>query len=195
MITVQAKIKGLAPIQYSTALKSPKQSGEADSTYEERTWKERAHINTEGHLFIPPIAIKKSLETAARFRSETIPGKKNNTWTKHFSSGTMCVEPLVLTVNGKPLTEANIEKLTLFVPSDGKKGGGRRVYKHFPMVRTWETVANIVLIDPLLVDKRGVDKVEEYLRHAGQLIGLLAFRPENGGYFGRYEVAGFKAVA
>ncbi len=38
------------------------------------------------------------------------------------------------------------------------------------------------------------DKVEQYLKTAGQLIGFGWFRPERNGWYGRFTVKSFKAV-
>ena len=75
---------------------------------------------------------------------------------------------------------------------DGKKGGGTRVWKTFPVIQEWETEVEIMLLDPLLSDKP--EKVREYLEHAGKFIGIGFFRPRNGGYFGRFTVEDFKVL-
>ena len=36
---------------------------------------------------------------------------------------------------------------TFFVPSDGQKGGGKRVRKNFPMIEPWVGIAKIMVID------------------------------------------------
>jgi len=190
MLKVVVKLKGVAPLQFSAPIQSTRSTGEGHDDFEERTWMERLHVDGEGRVFIPPGALKNCLAAVAKHLSESVPGKGKATYTKHFLAGTMVTDPLILTVNGKALTKSETEKLRLFVPSDGKKGGGSRVYKNFPIVRQWETEATVYLLDPLLIAKP--EKVQEYLNFAGQFIGLMAFRPQNGGYFGRFTVSDFK---
>ena len=185
MRTVRAHINGVSPLGQSAPIQSKRNTGENHDAFEERTWRERLHVTDDGRVFIPPMAIKNMLSDCARFLSETVPGKGKATYTKHFEAGVMVVEPAVMNIKA-----ADVEGLRLFVPSDGKKGGGSRVWKTFPCMKKWEADIEIVLLDPLLIDKP--EKVEEYLGHAGRFIGLGFFRPRNGGYFGRFEVTKFE---
>jgi hypothetical protein len=136
-------------------------------------------------VFIPPMAVKNCLSDCARFLSETVPGKGKATYTKHFEAGTMVMEPASLGI-----VADDVQGERLFVPSDGKKGGSTRVWKTFPYMPAWQCDVEIILLDPILIDKPS--KVEEYLGHAGKFIGLGRFRPRNGGYYGRFEVVKFK---
>jgi hypothetical protein len=40
-------------------------------------------------------------------------------------------------------------------------------------------------------DKNGLTVLEHFLRVAGALIGIGRFRPENGGFYGRFTVESF----
>ena len=78
----------------------------------------------------------------------------------------------------------------LFVPSDGRPGGGSRVWKIFPVIPAgWTTDISMHVLDPILIDKP--DKIEEYLGHAGRFIGMGRFRPINNGFYGRFTVSNF----
>ena len=48
---------------------------ESFDDYEKRTWRERMHHNENGTLFIPPIAFKDCILTAALKLRHTVPGK------------------------------------------------------------------------------------------------------------------------
>ena len=184
MKTVLAHIKGVSPYSQSRSIQSIKNTGENNDAFEQRTWKERLHTDENGIVFIPPMAIKNMLSDCARFLSESVPGKGKSTYTKHFDAGIMVVTPANLGVNLK-----DVQGERLFVPSDGKKGGGSRVWKTFPVLQRWECDVEIILLDPVLIDKP--DKVKEYLEHSGKFIGLGRFRPRNGGFYGRFEVTEF----
>ena len=186
MKTVYATLASASPYSQGAAIQSKKNTGENHEAFEERTWRERMHVDNNGEIFIPPMCLKLCLENCARFLSETVPGKGKATYTKHFTAGVMVVEPLMLGIN---VNDVKGEKL--FVPSDGKKGGSMRVWKTFPIIPEWKANCEIILLDPILVDKPA--KVEEYLDHAGKFVGLGRFRPLNGGYYGRFKVIDFKS--
>ena len=193
MLTIEVDLVGLAPISFNAPVKSEKNTGEMHDAFEERTWRERMHVDNDGHVFIPPMALKNCLSECAKYLSETVPGKGKATYTKHFESGIMVTTPLVL-CNGKgtPVRADGVAPNRVYVPSDGKRGGGSRVWKNFPIVPTWRTHASIHVMEPMLIDKPA--KVEEYLTHAGQFIGLGTFRPRRNGYFGRFAIENFKVV-
>jgi hypothetical protein len=181
MKTIIAKVQSASPYSQSKAITSKRNTGENHDAFEERTWRERMHVDKVGNVFIPPQAIKNCLSDVARFLGETVPGKGKSTYTKHFDAGIMVTEPAIL-----PIKAEKVDSLRLFVPSDGKKGGGTRVWKNFPVIQEWAADFQIILLDPMLIDKP--EKVVEYLSHAGKFIGLGYFRPRNGGYFGRFKV-------
>lgn len=187
MKTVLAHVKGVSPYSQSKGTQSPRNTGEGADAHDTRIWRERMHVDDKGLVFIPPMAIKNMLSDCARFLSETVPGKGKATYTKHFDAGIMVIQPASLGI-----LAADVKPERLFVPSDGKKGGGSRVWKSFPFIPKWECDIEIILLDPVLVDKP--EKVKEYLGHSGKFIGLGRFRPRNGGFYGRFEVTDFEVM-
>lgn len=186
MQTVTFKLVGVSQLSFSHPVPGKKKADESHDEYEKRTWRERLPVNAEGNAYITPMAVKICLEDVARYVSESIKGKGKATYTKHFKSGIMVMEPMIL----DPLTtRENVDSETLFVPSDGKRGGGSRVYKTFPLVAEgWKVTGTLTIIDPILQP----EKVKEYLDLAGILIGFGRFRAQNGGYYGRFNVDSFK---
>lgn len=183
-----ATLIGKAPLQFGKAITSIKDPKEKHDKFEERTWRERMHVGTDGIVFIPAMALKLCLEESAGYVSEKIAGKGNATYTKRFRSGIMVVQNLSLGIKA-----ADVQPNRLFVPSDGKRGGPKRVWKMFPTVPEWETECEIMVLDRLLMDD--VVKVREYLEHGGDFVGMCSFRPANGGYFGRFDVKNWKVDA
>lgn len=182
------KLTGASPISFSKVITDPKKTGERPDAYEERTWRQRLHVDAGGEVFIPPTAIKNCLESVARFLSESVPGKGMAKYTKHFASGILVTDPLMLGVSADKVAS---EKL--FVPADGKKGGGKRVWKFFPVIPAgWSTLASVYVLDPTLQDENGRRVLERYASHAGSFIGLGRFRPERGGFNGRFSVSNFE---
>jgi hypothetical protein len=186
MLKVTCKLVGSSPISFSKAIFEKKDPKEGHEQFEERTWKKRLHVDEKGNVFIPPMALKNCLSETAKYLGESIKGKGKSTYTKHFDAGVVVWDNLVL----DGITEKDIEAEPIFVPSDGKKGGGSRVMKIFPTVRKWSADATIYIYDPIITP----DKIKEYLSHAGMYIGLLRWRPRNGGLYGRFTVENLKAV-
>jgi len=190
MIKVECDLVGVAPLSFSKKVLSEKETGELPDVYEERTWQERLHITKDDEVFIPPGALKNCLTECARYLSESIPGKGKQTFTKNFEAGIMIVEPLLL---GIKANSDKVQKERIFVSSTGTKGRGKRVWKNFPTILDWQTHVEILVFDPVLTAKP--EKIKEYLTHAGKFIGLLRFRPRNGGFYGRFDVKNFKVSA
>lgn len=191
MIIAEFSLQGTSPISFSAPVKSVKSTGEGHDAFEERTWRERLHVNSQGFAFIPPMAIKNCLSDVAKYLSETVPGKGKATYTKHCEAGLLVTEPIVIHFNGKPVKGTEVAGNRLFVPASGKRGDGKRVWKTFPIIQDgWTGDGYVYIMDPVLVDKP--DKIEEYLGHAGKFIGIGTFRPRNNGYFGRFIVTSFK---
>ena len=194
MLTINVKIEGTAPIAFGAPIRAPKETGETHDAYEQRTWRERLHEDPEGYIFIPPMALKNCLSEVAQYLGESVKGKGKATYTKHFVTGILVTDPMpVFNGDGKRIKAADVEPLRLFVPADGKRGGGKRVWKNFPTIPTpWSATATIYVREPVLIDKP--EKVEEYLSHSGKFIGLGSLRIRNNGYFGGFKVTEFKVV-
>lgn len=187
MYVVTFKLTGASPLSMSRVVTVEKKTGEKPDTYEERTWRERIHRDENGEAYMPPTALKNCLESVARFLSESVPGKGMAKYTKHFTAGILVTDPLMLGVKA-----ADIPGERLFVPADGKRGGGKRVWKTFPVIAKWQTEARVYVLDPVLCDDAGRAVLERYAKFAGQFVGLGRFRPERGGFNGRFAVSGFK---
>ena len=179
MKTATATLKSIAPYSQSRMHATDKIEKESHDAYEKRTWREKCHSNGDGNMFIPPMAFKFAIQRASEYLSEKIPGKGQATFSKHFKSGILVMEPLHL-----PVAKDTVEGEWLFVNSDGKRGSGKRVFRCFPVVREWSGQ----LVFHVLDDTITKDAFERTLREAGNFIGVGRFRPENGGFYGRFEV-------
>lgn len=181
MKIAHCKLKSTSPYQQGRHHdhEFPRGPKETSADHEERTWKERGHYTEDGHMFIPPMAFANSLKQAAKFLSIQIPGKGKSLYTKHFEAGTLVVEPLTL-----PITKDGVQGQWLFVPADGRPGGGKRVMKCFPTVPSWEGTVSYLILDDT-VTKQVFERV---LKASGDFIGIGVFRPINRGYYGRFEV-------
>ena len=181
MRTVVATLKSISAYSQSRYYANgfPREEKEAHDAYERRTWRYRCHTNDEGFVVIPPMQFKNALSATAKFLSLKIPGKGNATWTKHFESGIMCLEALVL-----PIRLDDVQGEWLFVLSDGIRGSGKRVEKCFPLIKEWRGDVTFYIIDEII----SLPVFKKHLQECGSLVGLGRFRPRNNGYYGRFSV-------
>lgn len=183
MIRVLATLKGTSPYGQSKHYSVPKLEKESAADHEARTWRHRMHVNADGIVFIPPMALKNCLSEAAKYLSIQIPGKGKSTYTKHFEAGIMVVDPVPLGVKAE-----EVDGLWLFVPSNGRRGDGKRVDKCFPVIQAWAAEATFYILDETITEH----VFRTHLEEAGKFIGIGFSRPRNNGYFGRFEVLDLK---
>lgn len=179
MRTAIATLKSISPYSQSKAHFTEKQDKEGHDDYEKRTWRERMHVNEGGHVFIPPMCFKNGIAEVAKFLSVNIPGKGKATYTKHFEAGILVTEPLVL-----PAKKDDVDGEWYFVPSDGRRGGGKRVLKCFPVIPEWSGDVKFYVLDDTITPP----VFEHHLKEMGQFIGIGRFRPRNNGFYGRFAV-------
>lgn len=178
-IIVTAKLKSTSFYSQGRPIQSEKPAKETPDNFENRTWRERMHVDPEGYIQIPPGSFKNALSEAAKRKSMKIPGQRNSTYTKCFEAGIMVVDPLRTTVKA-----ADVLPERLFVPSDGMRGGGKRVWKNFPLIPAWEGSVDFHIFDGAITEP----VFREHLVEAGNLVGVGRFRPKNNGYYGRFTV-------
>jgi len=129
------------------------------------------------------MAFKNCLSEAAKFLSVQIQGKGKATYTKHFEAGVLVMDALEL-----PLKKEEVQGEWLFVPSDGKRGGGSRVMKCFPFIPNWKGEVKFYILDETITK----DVFQKHLKEAGNFIGIGRFRPRNNGFYGRFKVVGLE---
>lgn len=186
------EIIGLSPYSQSKHYSKetvPMLQGENDRDYESRTWRNRLHVADDGKVFMPPMAFKNCISDCAKFLSLGIPGKGKSTYTKNLQAGVLVVEPIPL-----PIKRDDCEYEWLFVPSNGQPGGGSRVEKCFPLIRTWGGNLQILVFDETVLnayDPTKITVLEHVLKQAGLFIGVGRFRPIKRGFYGRFEIKRF----
>lgn len=181
--TCTVHFSGIAPYSASRVHREPELSGESKDAYEERTWPLKAH--TIGNdVVVPGMAFKFCLDRAVKVIGRQVPGKGKATYTKFFESGVMCLAPVPIAKTSE------IQKETVHCHSNGTRGSGSRVWRHFPTVREWAGSVEFQII----ADQITPEIFEEAARYAGQFVGIGRFRPENSGYFGRFLVNKFDWV-
>lgn len=177
MRTATLTITGTAPYSASRAHDTEKLAKETADAFEDRTWKAKAHVK-DGMVFIPPMAFKIGLDRAAKMLGRQIPGKGKATYTKFFESGVIVTEPVFIA------PESVIQKERVHANADGVRGSGKRVWRNFPRIDEWSGQVSFHII----ADEITPEVFEEAVRYAGIAVGVGRFRPERGGYFGRFAV-------
>jgi len=183
MKTYTAHLKSSSPYSQSKHYQVEKLEKEKADDYEKRTWRERLHVNPEGFVVIPPMAIKNCVSEAAKYLGIQIPGKGKATYTKHFEAGLLIMDQIVL-----PIKKEDVPGEWYFVPADGRRGSGKRVSKCFPVIHQWEGSVEIHVLDETITR----DVLLQHLEEAGKFIGLGRFRPRNNGFYGRFSVEGLE---
>lgn len=187
MKIVTFTITGKSPYSQSKLISTTKANDETARDHEARCWRERMHVDAKGNVYIPPMAIKNSLSEAAKFLSVGVPGKGKATYTKNIEAGVLCLTPIeIVGADGKPIKASTCPGEWFFVPSDGRRGGGKRVEKCFPIIAPgWRGQVQMEILDAMVTP----EVLEMHLHHMGKLIGIGRFRPRNNGFYGRFDVS------
>lgn len=183
--TLTTKLQGTSALCFGKYHATEKLDKEKHDEYEKRTWREKLHYDTDGNVFIPQFALKNMISASAAYLGKKIEGKGRHTYTKHFEGGIIVPENSYI-INGtsEMVQKDNVHGDWRMVPSDGKKGGTTRVEKCFPQIHPWKIEAKFVIIDNIITP----EIFAEHLIEAGWYIGLMSFRPRNGGINGRFVV-------
>lgn len=192
MKTVIATVEGISPYSQSRAYEAETLQGESANDKEVRTWRQRLHVDADGMVFIPPMAFKNALAETAKFLSIGIPGKGKSTYTKHFEAGVLAFQPVSLGIRAD-----EVDSERLFVPADGVRGSGKRVYKLFPVIHPgWTAQVEFMILDDTVL-QTGADGrpvFQTVLEKCGQFVGIGRFRPRNNGFYGRFAVRKFEVI-
>jgi len=134
-----------------------------------------AYRNEEGILYVPSVCVRQSLIAAAKY----IVGKGRASLAGPVAACVM-INPEQISLNK---TCYEIDARPVVVPAT--KG---RVIRYRPRIDEWRLTFQIEW-DTTLFTK---DKLREVVDRAGQLVGLLDFRPEKKGSFGRFYVVNWE---
>lgn len=180
-IRVFATIQGTAPLSQSHQHTDDWLEGESNEAYDKRTWRSKMNtevVNGKRTVIIPAFGIQTALADAAKYSKRQIPGQGKATWTAKFKSGVSVLAPVSLGID-----PSTVQCIALSVNSDGIRGGGKRVTRHFPQIPPgWEATFEAVILDAIITE----DVFKDILELAGLFIGVGQFRPQNGGTNGRF---------
>lgn len=186
MYRFSATLVGTAPLLFGAVKKSIKEGNELDDEFENRTWRERLNINKNNEVVMSGYAIKSCVLDAASYLSEKIKGQGQRTYAAKFQAALRAdaVEFPVLDSDGSAIKPEDVERLSKFVPADGKTGGGKRVWRFFPIINDWQIPCRLIITDEIIDSER----VLRYLQAAGAFKGLGTWRPARKGDYGTFIV-------
>ena len=191
MKILTARLKSASPYSQSRHYVREPEQGEGQDDAYRRTWRNHLHVDKDGAVYVPPTALKNCLSEAAKFLSISIPGKGKATFTKNFEAGILVAKPATLGIKA-----SDVQYEALFLPSDGRRGGGKRVLKYYPVIPEWEADAEFIILDETCLQTMPNDKTRTVFEHvlegAGRFIGVGRFRPRNNGFYGRFDVLSIK---
>lgn len=182
---VHFKIVGTSPYSQSRRadLYEAKKPDESMDEYDERTWRLKAHVGSDGDaIVIPAHGIHQAFELGAQ-KGRLIPTaakSKAERLSKRVATGIMLLGDASTDMR---LSQAH--KITIQANADGKRGSGKRVPRRFPEWPQWSAEFDVVLLDETLT----IDDLVAAAKWAGLVAGIGRFRAANGGHNGRFQVA------
>lgn len=173
MRDVTIQIESITAYSSSKHFDEDFQKGEKPDEHDRRRWREKAHVDDEGRVFIPGVSFKMALDEAAGKKNEKIKGKGNQTYTGLFRSGVSAMGDVYLGVRIDDL-----KAISLYVSSTGERagGGGKRVTRWFPFVPSWKGTLEMRVFDDSIPET----VFEKFFADAGIVAGVGRGRPSTG---------------
>ncbi len=177
------KIKGLTPLLMNNPI-AMENSGPLPTP--EKEAEISRYVKPDGNLYVPSIALRKSIMLGAT-------GYKIGKFSlrSRLSAAIQLFDEYLDLVDakGKPITDHVIDRRRVVIQRAG-------VIRSRARIETpWFVVGVLGFNSELIMDKHGkvqTDILEKAIDVAGQVSGLLDFRPNRGGWFGKYELVDLK---
>jgi hypothetical protein len=183
MLNISFEIEGIAPYSQSKMLVAKKGKNESYDAFEDRIWREKAHVADDGEsVLIAGHAIHQMLVVGAqKGRLAPVAAKSaREGLTKRLITG--------IAIQGDAETSMKLSQarcVAINAHANGKRGSGTRVIRKFPeWPNGWTASFDVLVLD----DSLTVTDVQSALEWGGLVCGLGRFRPENMGIYGRFLV-------
>lgn len=144
-----------------------------------------AYRTAAGELYVPGEAVARMMREAGGNHKQK--GTRKS-WKYVIPSAVLVPEDQILLRDkeGNPICDYEVDSRPVVIPST--KG---RIMRHRPRLNKWFLEFHLE-IDENMIDP---DFVLQLLQEAGSKLGLLDFRPEKGGRFGRFQVVSWAILA
>jgi len=173
--SVQVTISGITPLLMHAYPMVPIEAMEKKTPAEQAEI--AAYRNRKGELYIPGVNLQRCLVAAAAYQK----GKGRATLQKP-AAACLMVSPEGLTLG---VEKYQVDSRPVVIPAT--KG---RIMRHRPRLDSWAVSFTLEYDDVLLRE----DDVRRIVDDAGRRVGLLDFRPEHKGPFGRFVVNKWSAA-
>jgi len=184
MRSVKVTAESYTPYSQSRQHETPKLKGETNDAHELRTWREKCNYDSKTEeVFIPAMAFKQCLDSAAKKSGMQIPGKGKSTYSKYFTADCICDADVPLGIK-----KDEVESVRISANVDGVRGSGKRVFKTFPVIPKWKADAYFTIMDDTITK----EVFEEIFTIAGRSIAIGRFRAEKGGLNGKFRALKFE---
>lgn len=137
----------------------------------------RLYINEDGNFWVPSVAFLRGLWQGAAYRKIGKDSARSLIQASVFSIEEQTV--LLDKDTQKPITKYEIDSRTVVI-----KATGGRIMRHRPKVSNWMCLLSLEIDSDFIT----IDIILPLMNRAGRMIGVMDFRPEKRGSFGRYEV-------
>ena len=168
MKTVTVTIKGVTPYSPSQPSGRVKAKDVSHDDFEKLVWRDRAHVNSDGIVFIPGVSFKLALDEAVKTMNEKIVSKGNQTFSKVFGSGVTAMTDMVLGVK-----KADLQSITIYANLDGVRGGSKRGNRIYPIIPVWGGTVQFCIFNEAISEK----DFERFFKAAGMISGVGRGRP------------------
>jgi len=167
---VQCTIKGISPLLMHAYLMQPVEAIEKKSPEEQAEYSAYRDPNSN-YLYIPGLAVQRAFVSSATYSK----GKGRGSLQKQVAA-CVVVNPEYCDLG---VTDYIIDSRPVVIAAT--KG---RIVRHRPRLNEWKTKFEIEYDDTLLTETQ----LRRIVDDAGSRVGLLDFRPERKGPFGRFMV-------
>lgn len=176
MKNVSCTIKGISPLLMNKFPLEPVEGIDKASKEEQAEYVAYRHPQTK-HLYVPGVAVYRCMVNAALYSK----GKGRASLQKTVA-GCVFITPEMI-----DLGVDSYEIDTRPVVNPTTRG---RIIKHRPRIEKWQITFDIEYDNVILT----IDQVKKVVVDAGQRVGLLDFRPEKKGPFGRFVISKWEVV-
>lgn len=176
------QIKGLTPYSPSKAFSSEKRDKESAEDFDKRCWREHAHVDANGNVVIPSVAIGKAVVDTASFlgKGGELQKKGSAKWTENFIRGIAVAKSMAIGHKADAMKEPEL----VYCHADGNPRSGKRVWRRFPMFHEWASTMVIHILDDSIPEHI----FQKVIESCGLFNGFGRYSPRVGGHLGRFTV-------
>jgi len=137
----------------------------------------RLYLTEDGNFYIPSIAFLRGLWQGAAYQKIGKDSARSLIQASVFLTEEQTV--LLNKDTEKPISEYEIDSRTVVI-----KSTGGRIMRHRPKVKNWMCLLSLEIDSDFIP----ADMLITLFNRAGRMIGVMDYRPEKRGSFGRYTV-------